>query len=46
LTPPDVVPEADEQAEKEELYDEINSLYNMENPKGDDADERRSTYSQ
>ena len=46
LTPPEVVPEADEQAEKEELYDEINSLYNMENPKGDDPDERRSTYSQ
>lgn len=46
LTPPDVVPEADEQAEREELYDDINSLYNMENPKGDDLDERRSQYSQ
>jgi hypothetical protein len=35
--------EADE--EKEELYDEINSLYNMENPKGDDPEERKSQYS-
>ena len=43
---PDAVPEEDEQAaEKEELYDEINSLFNMENPKGDDQDDRRSQYS-
>ena len=36
----------DEQAaEKEELYDEINSLYNMENPRGEDHDDRRSTVS-
>ena len=31
--------------EKAELYDEINSLYNMENPKGDDPDERKSQFS-
>jgi hypothetical protein len=36
----------DEQAaEKEELYDEINSLYNMENPTVEDHDDRRSTVS-
>lgn len=29
--------------EKAELYDEINSLYNMENPKGDETDDRKST---
>jgi hypothetical protein len=35
--------EVDDQAsEKEELYDEINSLYNMENPRGQDQDDRRS----
>ena len=33
---------------KEELYDEINSLYNMENPKGEDTnvDDLKSQYSQ
>ncbi len=41
----EVVPEEDEAAEKEELYDQINSLYNMENPKGEDQDDRRSQYS-
>ena len=36
----------DEQAaEKEELFDEINSLYNMENPTVEDHDDRRSTVS-
>ena len=30
---------------KSELYDEINSLYNMDNPKGDDADDRKSQFS-
>jgi hypothetical protein len=35
----------DQAAEKEELYDEINSLYNMENPRGQDQDDRRSQYS-
>lgn len=40
---PETVAEEDEQAaEKEELYDEINSLYNMENPKGEDQDDSRS----
>ena len=38
----------DEQSgdEKAELYDEINSLYNLENPKGDtiDEDDKRSQY--
>lgn len=31
--------------EKAELYDEINSLYNMDNPKGDDPDDRKSQFS-
>ena len=35
--------EADD--DRAELYDEINSLYNMENPKGDDPDERKSQFS-
>jgi len=40
-------PQNDQEAEDEkaELYDEINSLYNMDNPKGDDPDERRSQFS-
>jgi hypothetical protein len=35
----------EQKAEKEELYDEINSLYNMENPTVEDHDDRRSTVS-
>jgi hypothetical protein len=37
--------EQEAEDEKAELYDEINSLYNMDNPKGDDLDERRSQFS-
>jgi len=40
-------PPQDQEAEDEkaELYDEINSLYNMDNPKGDDQDDRKSQFS-
>jgi hypothetical protein len=34
----------DEKELQSELYDEINSLYDMENPKGGDDDEKRSVY--
>ncbi len=37
--------EEDAEDDQAELYDEINSLYNMENPKGDDSDEKRSQIS-
>ena len=43
--PENVNQEQEGDDEKAELYDEINSLYNMENPKGDDPDERKSQFS-
>lgn len=44
--PPENQPNDQEaQDEQAELYDEINSLYNMDNPKGDDPDERKSQFS-
>lgn len=43
--PENVVQDQDGEDIKSELYDEINSLYNMDNPKGDDADDRKSQFS-
>jgi hypothetical protein len=39
------LPDGDEEA-KSELYDEINSLYDMENPRGEENQETRSQLSQ
>lgn len=41
----EALPEEASEENRAELYDEINSLYNMENPKGDDYDEKASQYS-
>lgn len=46
ISPNELGEEEQSEDNRAEMYDEINSLYNMENPKGEPEDDRKSQYSQ